>query len=126
MSSPGSPSHGSGGMSSRPHPTGYRGNTSSGLAPSKIADAILLTAEEADAQLSSQTVKPYVQLEDNGVNVKSWLKMMTTQSQAKRCHMALYMDYPESAVDAAATQLLMNSVSAYFQGVVAGLLLDLE
>ena len=103
MSSPGSPSHGSGGRSFRPFTAGNQGQTSSGLAPSKIEEAILMTAEEADAQLSSQTVKPYVQLEDNGVNVKSWLKMMTTQSQAKRCHMALHRDYPESAVDAAAT-----------------------
>ncbi len=67
----------------------HQGHTSSGLAPSRIADAVKLSAEEADAELSSQTVKPYVQLEDNGVNIKAWLKMMTTQSQAKRCHMAL-------------------------------------
>ncbi len=77
-----------------PHQPMQQGQTSSGLAPSRIADAIKLSADEADAQLSSQTMKPYVQLEDNGVNVKAWLKMLTTQSQAKRCHMALHMDYP--------------------------------
>ncbi len=67
-------------MSSLPNQPMHQGQTGSGIAPRKIADAIKLSAEEADAQLSSQTVKPYVQLEDNGVNVKAWLKMMTTQS----------------------------------------------
>jgi hypothetical protein len=74
MSSPGSPSHGSEGLSSLPNQPLHQGQASSGLAPSKIAEAIKLCPEVADAQLSPQTAKPYVQLEDDGTNVRAWLK----------------------------------------------------
>jgi hypothetical protein len=80
-----------------------------------------LTAEEADAQLSSQTVKPYVTLGNGGSNFHSWNKMLLSQARIKRCQMALYKDYPDSAVDAAATQLLMSSISPMFQRSVSSL-----
>jgi hypothetical protein len=80
-----------------------------------------LTAEEADAQLSSQTVKPYVTLGNGGSNFHSWNKMLLSQARIKRCQMALYKDYPDSAVDAAATQLLMSSISPTFQRSVSSL-----
>jgi transposase InsO family protein len=44
-----------------------------------------LTAEEADAQLSSQTVKPYVTLGNGGSNFHSWNKMLLSQARIKRC-----------------------------------------
>ncbi len=49
-----------------------------------------------------------VQMTDDGTNVRPWMKMMNTTSQAKRCHMALHNDYPETGVDAAATQLMKH------------------
>jgi hypothetical protein len=80
-----------------------------------------MTAEEADAQLSSQAVKPYVTLGNGGSNFHSWNKMILSQARVKRCIMAYYKDYPDSAVDAAATQLLMSSISPTFQRSVASL-----
>jgi hypothetical protein len=46
-------------------------------------------------------------------------KMLTTQARAKRCYMALVKDYPDTAVDAAATQLLMSTISTTFQQTVS-------
>ena len=97
--------------------SGSSGATSSGTV-SANADGTDLSPEEADAQLSSQTVKPYVTLGNGGGNFHSWNKMLKTQARAKRCHMALVKDYPDTAMDAA-TQLLMSSISTTFQQTVS-------
>jgi hypothetical protein len=78
-----------------------------------------LTAEEADSQLNSLTVKPDMTLGNGGSNFHSWNKMLLSQARVKRCLMAFYKDYPDSAVDAAATQLLMSSISPSFQRSVS-------
>jgi hypothetical protein len=55
----------------------------------------------------------------DGRNIRPWIKMINNTAQMKRCHMALHKDYPDTAVDAATTQLLMSSVSGYFQKLIA-------
>ena len=62
-----------------------------------------MTAEEADAPISQQSVKPVMELERDGTNFNRWRRLLDTQAIIKRCHMALYRDYPGTAVDAAAT-----------------------
>jgi hypothetical protein len=106
--------------------TGNQPSTSATSAVSGITttttanpDGTDMTPEEADAQLSSQTVKPYVILGTGGSNYYSWNKMLVTQARANRCYMAVKKDYPDTAVDAAATQLLLGSLPPNFQAAVS-------
>lgn len=64
-------------------------------------------------------MKPYLELEGDGSNVGPWIKMLDTQALNKRCHMALYKDYPKTTVDVAATALLMASLPKHFQRAIA-------
>lgn len=88
-------------------------------APSNIKQAIRLSPEEADAQLNKQNNKPYVELRTDEGNTDPWIMMMEAQCLAKRCHMVLHKDYPSSAVDAAATAMIMGSLRVCWQNVVA-------
>ena len=82
---------------------------------------VLLTPEQADAQLGTYTVKTYVRLLDDGRNIRPWMKMVRDTAAIKRCQMAIQREYPDTAVDAAATQILMSSVSEHFQNVIASM-----
>ncbi len=95
-------------------------SSGSGMAQ-PISGAGRLTPEQADAKLSMHNMKTYVRLLDEGRNVRPWRKMIRDTAAMKRCLMAMQQDYPDTAVDAAATQLLMSSVSDYFQNIISTL-----
>ncbi len=82
---------------------------------------VLLTPKQADAQLGTHTVKIYIKLQDDGCNIRPWMKMVRDTAAIKRCQMALQQEYPDTAVDAAATQILMSSVSEHFQNIISSM-----
>ncbi len=95
-------------------------SSGSGATPSASVER-KLTPEQADAHLSIQNVKTYVHLLDDGRNIRPWMKMIRDTAAMKRCLMALQYEYPDTAVDAAATQLLMSSISDYYQNIISTL-----
>ena len=61
---------------------------------------VLLTPEQADAQLGTHSVKIYIKLQDDGCNIRPWMKMVRDTAAIRRCQMALQQEYPDTAVDA--------------------------
>ena len=78
-----------------------------------------MTAEEADSQLSTATVKPAVELKPDESNIPTWQKHILGCCLNKRCHMALFKQYPETAVDAAAMEIIMVSLPDHFKNAVS-------
>lgn len=113
---PGTPEQSGSHASSR---SGWSGRQSSTHAPSNIQLAIQLSPEEPDDLLNGQTIKPYVEFRTGGGNIDPWKMMIDAQCLAKRGHMALHKYYPNSAVDAAATAIIMGSLPGCWQNVVA-------
>ena len=94
---------------------------SGGSTAQPSSEPALLTPEQADAQLGTHTVKIYIKLQDDGCNIRPWMKMVRDTAAIRRCQMALQQEYPDTAVDAVATQILMSSVSENFQNIIASM-----